>query len=158
MFHLPGSPSRIGASSTTPEDNHAVPCSRRSSFGSSSSSGASAPSTTPSSLASSPSAALTGEWTTRLAHEPEGTGPTDAFVHGLLKQRREADVALAAWRVRCETLEAEVGRLAVLLDKVEKERDEARKGKGEGKGIVEETVQVRFSSPPSRVAGFATDC
>ncbi|BGP46214.1 hypothetical protein JCM10450v2_002054 [Rhodotorula kratochvilovae] len=145
MFHLADSPSLGYASSISSTDDHPSPSFRRGSSDSSSSSSASTHSTAPSSLASSPcTLASAHEWNA-LEHS------TGAFVHGLLKQRREAEIALQAWRVRCETLEAEVGRLALLLDRAEKERDEARREGREGrKGMVEETVQTDLHSDPSR--------
>ncbi|TNY19859.1 phospholipase A-2-activating protein [Rhodotorula diobovata] len=74
-------------------------------------------------------------------------------------QRQQADVALAAWQVRCQTLEEEVARLGVALDKMEKERDEARAecaGCRE-RGMVDEKVQTastavpRLLSPTTRI-------
>lgn len=85
--------------------------------------------------------ALSDEWASLENH-------TNAFVDGLLRQRQQADVALAAWQVRCQTLEEEVARLGIALDKMEKERDEARAecaGCRE-RGMVDEKVQVRRPS------------
>ncbi|GAA5906147.1 hypothetical protein JCM8208_000647 [Rhodotorula glutinis] len=117
---------------------------------SSDSSWSSSTSTTPSSIASSSGAR--GPIGTRTSTSA-GTG-SSALVDALLKERREADVALAAWRVRCETLEEKVGRLAMALDRVERERDEAR-GRGGGE-LLEGRVQVATSPiQPRRFSHFS---
>ncbi|GAA5929553.1 hypothetical protein JCM3775_002373 [Rhodotorula graminis] len=103
-------------------------------------------STTPSSIASC-SSAFAPIGTSTSASAGAGTG-SSALVDALLKERREADVALAAWRVRCETLEEEVGRLAVALDRVERERDEART-RG-GAELLEGRVQIVASLSQAR--------
>ncbi|KAL8286194.1 hypothetical protein RQP46_004682 [Phenoliferia psychrophenolica] len=51
---------------------------------------------------------------------------TFTYVRQLLKEKREADVQIAAWRIRCETLEGEVERLAGLMGEMEA-REVARK-------------------------------
>ncbi|GAA5950026.1 hypothetical protein JCM21900_001369 [Sporobolomyces salmonicolor] len=50
---------------------------------------------------------------------------TDDLVRHLLKSKREGETALRAWSIRCQTLEAEVERLAGLVARLEKDREEA---------------------------------
>jgi len=112
---------------------------------SSDSSWSSSTSTTPSSIAS-----CSNPWAPLGTSTITGTGMSaragsSALVDALLKERREADVALAAWRVRCETLEEEVGRLALALDRVERERDEARARAGAD--VPDGRSQVRRALP-----------
>ncbi|GAA5835656.1 hypothetical protein JCM9279_004605 [Rhodotorula babjevae] len=103
----------------------------------------SATSTTPSSIASCSSgcAPLGASTSPNTSASATATAGSSALVDALLKERREAEVALAAWRVRCETLEEEVGRLALALDRVEGERDEAR-------AAPSSLQQRRFSTSP----------
>ncbi|GAA5859171.1 hypothetical protein JCM1840_003786 [Sporobolomyces johnsonii] len=50
---------------------------------------------------------------------------TDDLVRHLLKSKREGETAIRAWRIRCQTLEQEVERLAGLVARLEKEKEEA---------------------------------
>lgn len=137
LFHLPSSPIMPSPSGSCSSPQSSA--SRRTSSDFSWNLGGY--STSPSSVASSPSDDEGADWT-RLERQ------TNEFVHRLLRKEKESEVALGAWRIRCQTLEEEVSRLALLLDKVEKERDEARREAKEAcahKATVVEQVQVRFA-------------
>ncbi|GAA6026841.1 hypothetical protein JCM8097_005900 [Rhodosporidiobolus ruineniae] len=75
---------------------------------------------------------------------------TDSFVHTLLKNKRENETALRAWRMRCDSLEAEVLRLAALVSTLTDERDEAVKRYEATQPTVCDEVQTdALSSSPS---------
>jgi hypothetical protein len=50
----------------------------------------------------------------------------DRFVRMLLKDKKQADVCIKAWRIRCETLEEELGKVAQRLSTAEEELSKAK--------------------------------
>lgn len=85
---------------------------------SSDSSQSSASSTTPSSL---PSTAFDRAPFDDDEHWSNVHTEADRFVRMLLKDKKQADVCIKAWRIRCETLEEELGKVAQRLSVAEEE-------------------------------------
>ncbi|GAA5829532.1 hypothetical protein JCM11251_000194 [Rhodosporidiobolus azoricus] len=63
---------------------------------------------------------------------------TDSYIQTLLKTKREQEIALRAWRVRCDALESEVLRLSGLVTQLEIEKKVTAQRKKEVKLTVEQ--------------------
>ncbi|GAA5876518.1 hypothetical protein JCM8547_009413 [Rhodosporidiobolus lusitaniae] len=83
---------------------------------------------------------------------------SDAFVQHLLKNKKENETALAAWRVRCETLEGEVLRLSNLVAQLE--RDAVRVREEAHSAVVNESPHPSVSTlPPAQApCDCSPDC
>ncbi|BGP14039.1 hypothetical protein JCM10213_005623 [Rhodosporidiobolus nylandii] len=87
----------------------------------------------------------------------------DAFVGGILKAKHEQEVALRAWRVRCDSLESEVLRLSNLVAQLEREKQEALKAAAQKElkndEVQTDKVQTDTScSPSSSPSSASCDC
>lgn len=70
---------------------------------------------------------------------------SDELVRRIIHENKESKLFLSAWRVRCETLETEVARLAGLLESLEASRGREETRRETGRVAVEET-KVSISS------------